>query len=189
MRKQIGIEPMTFRALVGRSTTETSYGEQGYYTSGAKIWILFWSGKINILRENKMLFLTRENKFHIFKPTCNVLFFYIDKMRQSKIKKISLILFSFQMILIAQMLQLFLKIQQHFWFYGTCFSANIAIFLTRTCIRSYTTLDKHMFLFSFANSIKLLSKTLQKQSTRNWRENFFRVRARVHPRCITQPLE
>ena len=31
-----------------------------------------------------MLFLTRENKIHIFKPTCNVFFsYYKDKLRQN----------------------------------------------------------------------------------------------------------
>ena len=45
---------------------------------GEKIWILFSSSKTIIYeraqRVSKILFLPRENKIHIFKPSCNVLF-------------------------------------------------------------------------------------------------------------------
>ena len=45
---------------------------------GAKIWILFSGGKTIFYerpqRVSKILFLPRENKIHIFKPPCNVLF-------------------------------------------------------------------------------------------------------------------
>ena len=45
---------------------------------GAKIRILFSSGKTifyeRAQRVSKILFLPRENKIHIFKPPCNVLF-------------------------------------------------------------------------------------------------------------------
>ena len=45
--------------------------------SGAKIWILFSSGKTIFYERaqqvSKILFLPRENKIHIFKPPCNVL--------------------------------------------------------------------------------------------------------------------
>ena len=56
---------------------------RGYYT-GAKIWFLFSSGKTifyeRAQRVIKILFLPRENKIHIFKPPCNVLFCYIDML-------------------------------------------------------------------------------------------------------------
>ena len=45
---------------------------------GEKIWILFSSSKTIIYeraqRVSKILFLPQENKIHIFKPSCNVLF-------------------------------------------------------------------------------------------------------------------
>ena len=47
-----------------------------------KIWILF----------SIMLFITRENKIHIFKPTCNVLFIIWINLKRAKIENRSLIL-------------------------------------------------------------------------------------------------
>ena len=45
---------------------------------GAKMWILFSSGKTIFYergqRVSKILFLSRENKIHILKPPCNVVF-------------------------------------------------------------------------------------------------------------------
>ena len=57
---------------------------------GAKISILFSSGKTifyeQAQRVSKILFLPRENKIHIFKPPCNIMFFLLS--RQKDIDKI-----------------------------------------------------------------------------------------------------
>ena len=54
---------------------------------GAKILILFSSGKTifyeRAQRVSKILFLPRENKIHIFKPPCNVLFIIFPKIFQN----------------------------------------------------------------------------------------------------------
>ena len=51
---------------------------RGYYTVARRYEFLFSSGKTifyeRAQRVSKILFLPRENKIHIFKPPCNVLF-------------------------------------------------------------------------------------------------------------------
>ena len=64
----------SYRYLKGGWRNISNYIEDILH-GGAKIWILFSSGKtIRAQRVSKILFLPWENKIHIFKPLCNVLF-------------------------------------------------------------------------------------------------------------------
>ena len=45
----------------------------GYYTVARRYGILFSSDENNILRMSKILFSSREDEIHIFKPPCHFL--------------------------------------------------------------------------------------------------------------------
>ena len=62
---------------------------RGYYTVAQRYELYFLVAKTTFYSlaalVRKILFLPRENKIHIFKPPCNVPFYYIDKKTSIKI--------------------------------------------------------------------------------------------------------